>query len=104
MLTLVLDVDRDDRGRPVTALISDALTYRAHLAGVREGPAERPSRAADRIADCLAYDAALVRLCDRLDIQQELTADSDTGLARKRIEARLAERLPTLAAALGGPR
>lgn len=63
---------------------------------------ERSSPAADRIADCLAYDAALVRLCDRLDIQQELTADGDTGLARMRIETRLAQRLPPIAAALGG--
>ena len=55
------------------------------------------------MADCLAYDAALVRLCDRFELEQDLTGDGDTRAARMHAEARLAERLPTIAAALGSP-
>jgi hypothetical protein len=102
MLKLALDGDSDRRNRPVTALVSDALACRAHLTfdpGAK--PTVRPGQAADRVADCLAYDAALVRLCDRLELEQDLTGDGDTRAARRHAEARLAERLPTIAAALG---
>jgi hypothetical protein len=53
------------------------------------------------VAESLAYDAALVRLCNRLEVDHDLTGDGDARTARVRAEARLAERLPTLAAALG---
>ncbi len=104
MLKLVLAGDDDDLDRSVGALVSDALSSRSHLMGVRKGePAARSGRAADRVADTLTYDAALVRLCNRLGLQQDLTGGGDTHTARVGAEARLAERLPTLAAALGGP-
>ena len=104
MLKLVLAGDNDDVDRSVGALGSDALSSRSHLLGVRTGqPAARSGRAADRVADSLAYDAALVRLCNRLRLEQDLTGGGDTHTARVGAEARLAERLPTLAAALGGP-
>jgi hypothetical protein len=104
MLKLVLDGESDRRDRSVAALISDALICRGQLTFGRGGaPAGRPGQAAERVADCLAYDAALVRLCRRLELDEDLTGDGETGAARRQTEARLAERLPTLAAALGGP-
>ena len=102
MLRLVLVAESDDGDRPVAALISEVLGCRAHLTGGR-GPGPTGGEAADRVADWLAYDAALVRLCRRLELEEDLTTDGETGAARLLTEARLAERLPTLAVALGGP-
>ena len=74
MLKLVLAGDNDDLDRSVGALVSDALSSRSHLMGVGTGqPAARSGRAADRVAESLAYDAALVRLCNRLGLEQDLT-------------------------------
>jgi hypothetical protein len=101
MLKMALDGDREDRARSIALLVSDALRCRAQLTGPGPGdPAGRPSHVAARVADCLAYDAALVRLWDRLALEQDLTGDGDTRTARWRAEARLAQRLPGLAPAL----
>jgi hypothetical protein len=100
MLRLVLDDDRDGRVWPVAALVAEPVKCRARLTHAGGGQPGRRSGPADRVADCLAYDAALVRLCDRLQLAQDLTVDGETHSARRRVEARLAERLPTLAAAL----
>jgi hypothetical protein len=101
MLKLALDGEPEDRRRPIGALVSEALIHRARLSDPRRGaPGSHPGPAADRVADSLAYDVALVRLCERLQLEQDLTADGDVRTARVRAEARLVERLPTLAAAL----
>ena len=48
----------------------------------------------------LAYDAALVRLCNRLGVEHDLMGGWPGLEARQQAEARLAERLPALSAAL----
>lgn len=74
-------------------LISDALARRETLA--------RESDGATRLAAALAYDAALVRLCDQLGLEHDLTGASAGPEARGRAEARLATQLPELQAAAG---
>jgi hypothetical protein len=104
LLQLVLAREGDCRDRPVGALVSDALSCRARLTASRDGgPAGRSGQALDRMADSLAYDAALVRLCLRLGMQHHLTVDGDVTAARMVAEAGLAERLPAIAATLAGP-
>jgi hypothetical protein len=101
MLQLVLAGEGDHRDRSVGALVSDALSCRANLTGARRSqPGRRSGPVAERVADTLAYDAALVRLCNRLELQHDLTGDGDARTARVRAETRLAERLPSLASAL----
>lgn len=49
---------------------------------------------ADRIADWLAYDVVLVRLCERLDVRHRML-DPDAGPAsRAQAETLVAQRLP----------
>lgn len=86
------------RWRPWSRMHSGAAQLTLSGTGQASG---RPAQAADRVADSLAYDAALARLCDRLALEHELTIDGDVRAARWRAEARLVGRLPTLAAALG---
>ncbi len=98
LLRLVLDREGDSTSRPLGALVSDALSRRAGLT-----PAGGRARAADRIGDSLAYDAALVRLCGRLGLAQELTGEGDGMAARVGAERHLADRLPSVAAAFRHP-
>ena len=87
----------DGRAAPLEELIADALASRARITelGVTDGT-KHLSRA-DRIGDSLVYDAALVRLCKRLGVAQDLTTDVAGPATRDQAERRLAERLPSLA-------
>ncbi len=80
--------------------VTEAMAYRARLAGGAATAAGR--RAADRIGDELAYDAALVRLCQRLAIPHDFLADGPPEDTRRDAEARLTARLPSIAAFLDG--
>lgn len=66
----------------------------------------RPSRdagasSAERIADWLAYDVALVRLCEHLGVEHGML-DGDAGPAsRARAEMLVTTRMPSLSEALG---
>lgn len=79
--------------QPVGDLVSQAITLRPPGAG--SGPYT------ERLADWLAYDVALVRLCERLGVSHGML-DGDAGPAtRARAEALLVERMPSLSGSLG---
>lgn len=93
LLKLTL-ADGDGRRWSRDELVSDALARREALA--REGDA------ATRLACALAYDAALVRLCQLYGIDQELTGESPGTEARLEAEDRLGTYLPGLGAGVLG--
>jgi len=102
LLRMALGDGRDGRDQPVGSLVAKALSCRARLEGAATGEALSPhANPADRVGDGLAYDVALVRLCDRLGVEHDLTGDGDGVSARDGAEARLADRLPSIAPALG---
>jgi hypothetical protein len=84
-------------GQTIGECVSAAIAYRARLAGGATG-----RRAADRIGDELAYDVALVRLCQRLAIPHDFLGDGPPDDTRRDAESRLAARLPSIAAFLDG--
>ena len=87
------------REEPPGRLVAEALRCRTALARSSE-----PGRdAGDRLADSLAYDAALVRLCRRLGIAESLTTGAGGPGARIIVETRLADRLPSLEALRSAP-
>jgi hypothetical protein len=103
MLRMTLDSAPGPDNRPVAELVSDLLLCHARIEPVASPGRDRPrGDAADRVGDALAFDAALVRLCDRLDIEHDLTDGSPAPDARTVAESRLAARLPSIAAALSG--
>ena len=82
-------------GRPqrsVEELWADVAARRSAL--------NRDRDAAARLASALAYDAALVRLCEALGVAHALTAGSDGAAARQRAENALAARVPDMVGAL----
>jgi hypothetical protein len=87
---------------PVGELVADVLTSRAALVGTPGSKGHVQRGPADRIGDALAYDVALVRLCDRMDISHDLAGDRAGPAARHRAEESLAERFPSIAAVLEG--
>lgn len=82
----------EEADRPLEEMVADVLARREALA--------HPGDAAARLAASLAYDSALVRLCRRVGVAQELTAERAGPQARRRAELALAEQLPTVHAAL----
>lgn len=101
MLRLALEQE-EGGDRPVGELVSDVLATRSVLSEFAAASGTGLRGPADRIGDSLAYDAALVRLCERLGIDHQLTSDTAGPAARPFAERRLAERLPSIAAALEG--
>jgi hypothetical protein len=99
MLRMLLQEEGELSDRPVGSLVGEVLARRAVLL---EAPREAGGRVgvAERIGDALAYDAALVHLCDRLGIEHELTGESAGPGPRRRAEQMLAGHLPSVAAAL----
>ena len=91
LLQMVLAEEGDD-GRTVSELVSLALACRADLRGVGDP--------ASRIGNALAYDAALIRLCDQLGVVHDLAGDVVGPAARRQAEMRLGERLPSLGDAM----
>jgi hypothetical protein len=91
---MALDEDSETH-ESVTELVGYAVSCRAKL--------ERGGDAATRLARALAYDVALVRLCEELEVAHEMLGPHAGTLAREETERRLADRLPLLATALGGP-
>lgn len=91
LLKLAL-AERATKERSLDELVADALSSRDAL-GRGDGPT--------RLAAALAYDAALVQLCRRLGVDQQLTGDSPGPDARRRAEEGLAAQLPNPSFALG---
>ncbi len=75
--------------RSVDHLVAEVLARREPLAAHGD--------AATRLAVALAYDTALVRLCDTVGVEHELTGEKAGPEARRKAERALAQVLPTLA-------
>lgn len=85
MLLQALRQEPDDRSVP--DLIEQALAFGSSQP---EG-----GDTAARLAHNLAYDVTLVRLCDHLEIDHDLTGDRAGPLTRSQAEATLAAHLPS---------
>ncbi|HEV8064659.1 MAG TPA: hypothetical protein VGP46_07495 [Acidimicrobiales bacterium] len=92
LLTIALEDREADERRPTSELISRVIAQRAFLAETKDR--------ADRVSGALAYDVALARLCERLQIDHELTGEQAGPPARLATERLLLQRLPSLADAL----
>lgn len=93
-------IEEQDETSDVAGLVAQTLRRRAELeTAVRARPAD-PSSA---FSYSLAYDAALVRLCRKVGVEETLTAGAMAVVARQEAEKRLVERLPSIAAALTEP-
>lgn len=95
LMKMALQSD-DRQSDSLTDMVRDALSYRLAL-GQGEGSAAR-------IGDALTYDVTLARLCERLQIDHDLTGETAGPEARRRAEDGIAARLPSLAADLAGER
>jgi predicted nucleic acid-binding protein len=97
LLRVVLEETRDPSAREndLSALVAEALRCRDALE--QSGSDRRGAAGADRLADSLAYDAALVRLCRHLGMSEELTSGAGGPDSRYEIEVQLAAQLPSLA-------
>ena len=69
---------------------------------VLRATASSGSSGAARLDDALAYDVALVHLCDRLGISHDLTGELAGPEARRRAERLVSERIPSLEGVLVG--
>ena len=84
LLRLTLDQEGDGTDLTIAELVSDAISCRSQLTGFPGGTrSSRRQGVAERIGDSLAYDAALVRLCYRMSLEQELTGDAAGPDARR---------------------
>lgn len=91
MLRMALDQEAPLH-QPVGDLVSRALSLR---------PRDTNASSAERVAGWLAYDVALVRLCEYLGVEHGML-DGDAGpSSRARAEVLLATRMPSLTEALG---
>ncbi len=77
----------------VGELVSRALSLRPSSAGGQPYP--------DRIADWLAYDVALVRLCEKVDLEHGMLEPQAGPASRATAESLLASRIPFFSEALG---
>jgi hypothetical protein len=74
LLRIALEADEHDGPEPsVEWLVAKLAECRRRLAGAKDGRSAPGRGVADRAADLIAHDVALVRLCQRLDIDQALT-------------------------------
>jgi hypothetical protein len=88
MLRLALAAEEPE-AYSVAELVSRAVTAQAHLHAGHDS--------ATRLANSLAYDVALVRLCERLGVEHELAGESAGPIARRNAEMLLLEHMPSLA-------
>jgi hypothetical protein len=84
---MALEAESAD-GVSLPDLVSEVVALRPRTAGPRDP--------ASRLADELAYDIALVHLCDRLRVEHALTGDRAGPIARRQSEIEIGRRLPTL--------
>lgn len=82
-----------DLDRPVADLVINLLLLRARVEWAKtRGVADPPGR----LLALLAYDEALVRLCERVGVPQSLLEPFPPSEAREEAEAALWRRLPLL--------
>ncbi len=91
MLKMALEAD-EQRDGSVSELVSQALARRPDL--------ESGGDAATRLARALAYDVTLVRICEQLGIEHEMTGPRAGPTARRHVERMLATKLPELGAGM----
>ena len=93
-------------GQTVGSLVADLVTRRARLVPPQAGPGT-VTRAVDgspeRLLDLLAYDEALIRLCDQLGLEHRMLDPFAPVDAREEVERALTRRLPLLATLEGAP-
>jgi hypothetical protein len=84
---------RDDTGdEPVEELVAKLAEHRGRIGRGEGPPGGGPSNSPDRMASFVAHDVALVRLCERLSIEQMLTDPWASPLERDRLLSVLADR------------
>jgi len=93
MLRSRLETDPDSSGRTTPELVAEVIRRRAEVDKAEVVPGEQPDGG---LAAALAYDAALARLCDHLDVAHRLTEGLPPGEARRGAERALAAHLPAL--------
>ena len=91
MLKMALEAD-EHRDSPVPDLIAEALSCRVDL--------DCGGDAASRLARALAYDVALVRLCERLGLPHDMMGPMAGPSARRHAERALAGTVPDFSAGL----
>lgn len=84
----------DEEEEALAVGIANLLRKRAEMTAVTAG--RRPGTAPERARATMSYDAALVRLCQRLDIDHLFFAGVSPDAARAEAEAALAHRMPAL--------
>lgn len=96
LLRMVVDQE-DEVVSDLPGLVAEVLKLRAEL---HDAAAARPLNRCVEFGSSLVYDAALVRLCRGLGIDEALTAGVAVNAARTSAEKRVAELLPSIATAL----
>lgn len=91
MLEMALEADEQTDGS-VPELVTRALARRPDL--------DAGGDAASRLARALAYDVTLVRLCEQLGIEHDMTGPRAGPTARRHVERILASKLPELGAGM----
>lgn len=97
-LAAALEDESPEQVDSVASGVARVLTKRAEFLG--RGRAGVAASSSDRIDAALAYDIALVRLCQQLGLSHHLLGSEPPEVARRRAERELASRLPALAADL----
>ncbi len=84
---MALDED-DSEARSLPDLIARTVSLRSALLGAGDPAA--------RIASAVAYDVALARTCDRVNVAHDLTSEMAGPEARHKAELNLLEHIPSL--------
>jgi len=88
LLRLALEEEqqvRDVADCSVEELVDELVARRVELATSREALAPSATRAAEWTADLITHDVALVRLCQRLEIDQRLVDPTSPPSERDRL-------------------
>ena len=91
LVRMALDHD-DSEARSLPDLIARTVSLRSALLGAGDP--------ATRIASSVAYDVALARTCDRVNVRHDLTGELAGPEARYQAELHLLEHIPSLGAVL----
>ena len=83
---------------PTESTLSDLVSQAVALRGMASAGAS----GAAGIGDALAYDVALIHLCERLGISHNMTGELAGPVARQRAERLVSELMPSLQGVLVG--
>lgn len=99
--TFLLAALEDEPAGPDLSIAAQVARVMARRAAVAGDGSTGPFSSADRVNALLAYDAALVRLCQQLGIDHHFFGPESPDVARRLTEKSVAARMPGLAAGLG---